>query len=93
MFDLDPEDVFASALYGKVQKYSQELRKGVCETLVFLGIHGKELKNCSLKKREYIANLTIRELLKNADWNLWASLNDLLPLIAEAAPEEFFVIS
>lgn len=89
-FDLNSEERwFAAALYGKVPKYSPELRKGICETLVFLGIHGKELKNCSLNKPEYIVNLTIRELLKDADWKLWASLNDLLPLLAEASPEQF----
>jgi hypothetical protein len=91
MFDLEPEDRFAAALYGKVQKYSPELRRGICETLVFLGIHGKELKNCSLNKPESIPNLTIGDLFNNADWRLWASLNELLPLLAEGAPEEFLL--
>lgn len=33
--------------------------------------------------------LAVREIFNNADWVLWASLSDLLPLIAEAAPNEF----
>lgn len=31
----------------------------------------------------------IRELLTDADWVLWGSLNGLLPTMAEAAPGEF----
>jgi hypothetical protein len=38
---------------------------------------------------ERTAVLAIRELFSGADWVLWASLNELLPLLAEAAPTEF----
>jgi hypothetical protein len=31
----------------------------------------------------------VRELLEDADWKAWASLNNHLPLLAEAAPDEF----
>ena len=89
MFDLKPEDRFASTIYGKYPKYSPELRKGISETLVFLGIYGKELKHCTLHKPEETVFLTIRELFNKADWRLWASLNDILPILAEAAPDEF----
>jgi hypothetical protein len=33
--------------------------------------------------------LAVREILAEADWVQWASLNDLLPLLAEAAPRAF----
>lgn len=89
MFDLKPEDRFAAAVYGKIPKYSSELRKGLAETLAFLGVHGSKLNNCTLHQPENTALLVIRELFENADWKLWASLNDLLPLLAEAAPNEF----
>jgi hypothetical protein len=36
-----------------------------------------------------MAALTVREILDDADWIQWASLNDVLPLLAEAAPREF----
>ncbi|MCL2043768.1 MAG: hypothetical protein FWG89_06490 [Treponema sp.] len=89
MFDLVSEDRFAFALHGKHPKYSSELRKGISETLAFLGIHGKELKNCTPQKPEGIVILAIRELFLNKDWQLWASLDDVLPILAEAAPDEF----
>jgi hypothetical protein len=88
-FDLKPEDRFAWAVYGKAPKYSSELRKGILETFVFLGIHGKELKNCTLHKSEDIVWSTMREIFKNSSWKLWASLNDILPILAETEPVEF----
>ncbi|MEW6526347.1 MAG: hypothetical protein AB1444_06740 [Spirochaetota bacterium] len=88
-FDLKPEDRFAAAIYGKKPKYSQELRKGLAETLAFLGVHGAKLKNCTLHKPDETVILIIRELFDKADWKLWASLNELLPILAEANPNEF----
>ncbi len=89
MFDLKPEERFVAAIHGKTPKYSAELRKGISETLAFLGVHGSKLINCTQHKPEDTSTLTIRELFKNADWKLWASLNDILPILAEAAPNEF----
>jgi hypothetical protein len=35
MFDLKPEDRFAAAVYGKIPKYSSELRKGSSRRSLF----------------------------------------------------------
>lgn len=89
MFDLKPEDRFAAAIHGKTSKYSSELRKGISETLAFLGVHGSKLINCTQNKPEITSASTIREIFHDADWKLWASLNDVLPILAESAPNEF----
>jgi hypothetical protein len=88
-FDLPPGERFAASIYRKVPKYSHALRKGIAETLALLGSRPSALPNCSLNKPETIAILAIREIFENADWVLWGSLNDLLPLLTEAAPNEF----
>ena len=75
--------------YGKVLKYSPELRKGLAETLTLLGAKPNALVNCSRHKAEDTAVLAIREIFENPDWVLWGSLNDLLPTLVEAAPGEF----
>ena len=85
MFDLN------LAVRGKVSKYSPGIRKGISETLAFLGIHSTELKNCNQFKREDVVGLIIEELFNNSDWKLWGSLNDVLPILAEASPDEFLV--
>ena len=88
-FDLPSEKRYASSIHGKVLKYSSQLRKGLAESLALLGSHPSILTNCSLNKTDTIAVLAVREILENADWMLWGSLNDLLPLLAETAPYEF----
>jgi hypothetical protein len=88
-FDLQPDQRFAANLYGKVLKHSNSIRSGMAETLALLGSYPEYLTSCSQGKAEYTARVTVLEILKDADWSLWASLNDVLPLLAEAAPKEF----
>jgi hypothetical protein len=88
-FELEKDQRFAASLYGKTLKYSESLRKGLAETLALLGVYPQYLTSCSRYKAENIARLTVHEILKNASWKIWASLNDVMPLLAEAAPKEF----
>lgn len=88
-FELPAEERYSASIHGKVFKCSHELRKGIAEGLAILGSQSESCVNCSQGKAEAICALVIRELLTNADWVLWGSLNDLLPTLAEAAPSEF----
>ncbi|MCL5125196.1 MAG: hypothetical protein M1511_11985 [Deltaproteobacteria bacterium] len=88
-FELSSDERYAASIHGKVLTYSRLLRNGLAESLALLGSHPKALTSCSFGKAEATAVLAVREVLADADWVLWASLNDLLPLLAEAAPGEF----
>lgn len=88
-FELASENRFAAGIYGKVLKYSAGLRKGIVETLALLGTHGTELIHCSKHKAESTTILAIRDIFENSSWQLWGSLNNLLPILAEASPAEF----
>lgn len=88
-FDLSPDERYAASIHGKVLNHSNSLRNGLADSLALLGSHPKALTSCSFNKAEVTAFLAVREILADADWVLWASLNDLLPLLAEAAPGEF----
>lgn len=88
-FELDPDERYAANIHGKVLTHSHVLRRGLAESLALLGSHPRALTSCSFGKAEATAVLAVREVLTGADWVLWASLNDLLPLLAEAAPGEF----
>lgn len=88
-FDLPPDRRFAAAIHGKVLSHSCALRNGLAESLALLGSHGRALKSSSPGKAEATAALAVREILAEADWVTWASLIDVLPLLAEAAPVEF----
>lgn len=88
-FELPTEQRFAAAVHGKILRHSEQLRKGLVETLALVGSCSEALVSCSKGKAEFVATLTVRDSLLGADWIRWASLNDLLPLLAEAAPHEF----
>lgn len=88
-FDLPPEERYAANIYGKKLRYSTAIRNGLAEGLAILGSKPDALSNCSLVKAETTAAFAIREIFTDADWVLWGSLNTLLPMLAEAAPDEF----
>ncbi len=88
-FELSPDERYIASIHGKVLAHSHLLRTGLAESLALLGSHPKALRSCLFGKAEATAALTVREVLADADWVLWASLNDLLPLLAEAVPNEF----
>lgn len=88
-FDLPPEEQYMASIHGRELAHSHLLRRGLAETLALLGSHPEALRSCSYGKPEGSAKLAVREIMADADWVLWASLNDLLPLLAEAAPREF----
>lgn len=89
IFTLPPDARFMARVQGKVLSHSHTMRKGLSDTLALLGSQPKVLTHCSQGKPEIVARLVVREVLDGADWVVWGSLNDLLPLLAEAAPTEF----
>lgn len=88
-FDLPKEERFVASIHGKELKHSRLLREGMAETLALVGSRSEALSECSLDKAECVAICTVRRLLASAKWDRWASLDLLLPLLAEAAPDEF----
>lgn len=87
--ELEPEERFAAGVYGKERLHSGLLRKGVAETLALLGAEGGALSTCSFGKGPEIADISVKEVLAGKKWRVWASLNDVLPLLAEASPNAF----
>jgi len=91
-FELPAEERYAASIHGKVLKYSHVLRKGIAEGLAILGSQQNICTNCSQGQDKATCVLVIRELLTDADWVLWGSLNDLLPSLSEAAPDEILEV-
>jgi len=91
--ELEPEKRWMASVYGKISKYSKELREGIAQTLVLIAVFGDKVNNgrrldLHYNSQTWVDNL-VWELLNNADWKLWHSLSDVLPLIAEASPSSF----
>ncbi|MCH7412086.1 hypothetical protein MM213_01215 [Belliella sp. R4-6] len=88
-FELSPDKRYAANIHGKMLNYSNVLRKGISEGLAILNNHPEACRNCSHGKAERTCRVVLHEILSNADWVMWGSLNGLLPTLAEASPDEF----
>ena len=88
-YELPRSERMMAGIRGMVLSHSLNLRNGIAETLALLGSQPDALTSCSIGNATSIANRTIHDTLFKADWKLWASLDQLLPLLAEAAPSEF----
>jgi len=87
--DLPKEERYAANIYGKQLDYSQNIRKGISQTLALMGSRPQALSNCSCNEALNTVNFIVRTLINEADWERWASIDACLPLLAEAAPSEF----
>ncbi|MBI4560375.1 MAG: hypothetical protein HY706_22535 [Candidatus Hydrogenedentes bacterium] len=87
--DLEPERRYEGQLHGNFLKHSRHLRKGISSTLAILGNHQTLFTKCSSATVDAAVVLAVREILQGANWRLWASLDPVLPFLAEAAPDEF----
>ena len=88
-FDLPSEKRWLAVIHEKTRKYSDLLREGIAETLALLGTYPDAIASCSNASVRTVAAATVHDLLSGADWILWASLQDVLPLLAESSPEQF----
>lgn len=91
-FELPKDQQHAASIFNKVLQHSGYLRVGLAEGLAIASTQSDRMINCTKDKIETTLTLTIREIFENLDWTHLASLNDLLPILAEAAPQEFLQI-
>jgi len=88
-FELGTDERYTANIHDMVLRHSDSLREGIAETLAMLANRGNYLVNCTRYKAGDTARVVVRELLGKASWQLWGSLDSLLPYLAEAAPDEF----
>jgi len=87
-YDLPTQKRWAAAIYGKANPYSEWLRTGLVESLVLLAVYGNRSPNVS--STQAFTNHVVKEIFTAADkWEVWSSLKDVTPLLAEAAPDTF----
>ncbi|MEO5954138.1 MAG: hypothetical protein ABIR36_00375 [Nitrospiraceae bacterium] len=88
-FELPKGERYAAAIHGKSLLHSRSIREGVAESLALLGSRGNALTSTSHGHAAGTVRIVVGKLLHQADWVTWASLNNEMPLLAEAAPDEF----
>ena len=87
--ELPKDDRYSASIYGKNRKFSESLRTGLIESLVWLSLNQEKLVNCSPHLCERTIILVIRSLILDKTWQSWASINRYLPVMSEAQPSEF----
>ena len=89
VFELPIEQRYAASIHGKVLECSHDMRNGIADGLAILSNMPDACSKCSQGKVETTCSLILHELLFDADWIRWGSLNRLLPTLAEVAPSKF----
>ena len=88
-FEPSPEELLQAAIQGNGYTLSPLLRKGLAESLALIGSQLVALPSYRRAEAKYSVDRAICDILSDADWELWGSLDSLLPLFAEASPDEF----
>jgi len=90
-FDVEANQRYMAPILGYESRYSGVLKRGFADTLAVMGARGRSRALGEAMSVSDYAGLIIRRLLDHADqrWEIWASLDSVFPLLAEAAPEEF----
>ncbi len=85
-----PKDAPIFAFLNKETKYSNWAREGLVQSLILISIFGESFKMQNIGSPQIWVDTVIASLLNKVDSRLWISLNNELPLIAEASPTSFF---
>jgi hypothetical protein len=92
--DVPPERRFMAAVVGEPRIYSLRLRAGIVDTVAFLGGYVADERLADGATGGQHAQRVVRAVTEHANADptgrAWQSLADVLPLLAEAAPDAFF---
>lgn len=90
-YELQAEDRWQAAFLGKRAPHSDELTRGLAETLAVIGAWHEQILNLTGIDAGRRVDAVVGRLLgqANDEEYLWASLSPLLPLLGEASPDVF----
>lgn len=88
--ELPRSERWLAGMHGLIRPHSELLRKSLAESVLYLAT---SVPTVGHEQGTWITDRVVAGLLGDAnqaeDARLWASLNDVLPILAEAAPERF----
>ena len=73
-------------IHGQTLPHSDLLRDGIARTLALMGSQGERAQNVP-NASDVPERILQRVFAENAGWEIWATLGNILPTLAEAAPE------
>lgn len=87
--ELDPDKRYAAAMYGKRWQYSEDIRRGLAQSLILISIYGEYSNTVPGDDHHRYVEQIASEIFHEADQAQWYSLGDVMPLLAEASPRKF----
>lgn len=89
-FDLPAGQRFAAAVHGKQTPHSTWLREGLAASLGLLAVRADALtESVRAQTAGLVDGVVAGTLAAATDWRCWASLGELLQVLAEASPDAF----
>lgn len=90
-FDLAPEERPFAGIKNAIPIYSEHIKSGIADTLALIATEGdKYAEQAGAEKPSNFVAWWVKRIFQNSvEARIWYSLRDNLPLIAEAAPDEF----
>ena len=87
--DLPEDRRYMASFYGKTSEFSRLSKNGIIQSLILISIYGDILKiNLNISSETWVDRI-IETFLNNKDPLFWKSIEDALPLFAEASPKSF----
>ena len=87
-YDLAADKRYMNNIVGNKPKYSYEIKRAVAETIAYVKSIESLFINCP-KEIHHIKWFVIRNVFENVDWKQLATLNTILPLLAEIDAKEY----
>src|SRR5438874_3311982 len=88
-YEMPAQERYLAGIHNKLPKFSRHLREGIAESIALGGTRGEGTPQGAPEGSQWRAVVQVRRLLESASVKRWFSLANLLPLLAEAAPDEF----
>ena len=85
-FEMPIGERHLAGIHGKTLPHSELLREGIARTLALMGNQCERAKN--VPNVPDVPELVLQRVFaENTEWEIWATLDRILPTLAEAAPE------
>ncbi len=81
-YDLPENEQWMAALYNKTRPHSEWLRIGMAESLVLLALG-------DISTQSFVDDVVKEILDHQSKWEDWASIKDIMPILAEASLDQF----
>jgi len=87
-YELSADERWMAAAHDKTRRYSGFLHNGLVESLTIMAVYGDRAPD-SISTESFATRIVTEVLNVAKSWQSWASMDNVIPLIAETSPDVF----